>query len=102
SARAIGEPGRDPSAGRRGRALRARLRDTLRLSAGRNSAQSFDGAGYRLGIAEGKTTAAPAQPDAAAGDPGALGNTANALSTGASTGPLLAPRVIDPRNDFLI
>ena len=51
---------------------------------------------------EGKTTAAPAQPDAAAGDPGALGNTANALSTGASTGPLLAPRVIDPRNDFLI
>ena len=51
---------------------------------------------------EGKTTAAPAQPDAAAGDPGALGNTANALSTGAPTGPLLAPRVIDPRNDFLI
>lgn len=51
---------------------------------------------------EGKTTAAPAQSDAAAGDPGALGNTANALSTGASTGPLLAPRVIDPRNDFLI
>ncbi|MES2402760.1 MAG: penicillin-binding protein 1A [Pseudomonadota bacterium] len=51
---------------------------------------------------EGKTTAAPAQPDAAAGDPGALGNTANALSNGASAGPLLAPRVIDPRNDFLI
>jgi len=51
---------------------------------------------------EGKTTTAPAQPDAAAGDPGALGNTANALSVGASTGPLLAPRVIDPRNDFLI
>jgi penicillin-binding protein 1A len=51
---------------------------------------------------EGKTTAAPPQPDAAAGDPGTLGNTANALSTGASTGPLLAPRVIDPRNDFLI
>jgi len=51
---------------------------------------------------EGKTTTAPAQPDAAAGDPGALGNTANALSNGASAGPLLAPRVIDPRNDFLI
>ena len=51
---------------------------------------------------EGKTTAAPAQPDAAAGDPGALGNTANALSAGAPAGPLLAPRVIDPRNDFLI
>jgi penicillin-binding protein 1A len=51
---------------------------------------------------EGKTTAAPTQPDAAAGDPGALGNTANALSAGASAGPLLAPRVIDPRNDFLV
>src|SRR5690348_9800453 len=51
---------------------------------------------------EGKTTAAPAQPDAAAGDPGALGNTANALSNGESAGPLLAPRVIDPRNDYLI
>ena len=51
---------------------------------------------------EGKTTAAPAQADAAAGDPGALGNTANALSAGAAAGPLLAPRVIGPRNDFLI
>lgn len=51
---------------------------------------------------EGKTTAAPTQSDAAAGDPGVLGNTANALSNGAPTGPLLAPRVIDPRNDFLI
>ena len=51
---------------------------------------------------EGKTTAAPAQSDAAAGDPGALSNTANALSTGAAPGPLLAPRVIDPRNDYLI
>jgi penicillin-binding protein 1A len=51
---------------------------------------------------EGKTTAAPAQPDAAAGDPGTLGNTANALTAGASAGPLLAPRVIDPRNDFLV
>jgi penicillin-binding protein 1A len=51
---------------------------------------------------EGKTTDAPAQPDAAAGDPGALGNTANALATDAPKGPLLAPRVIDPRNDYLI
>jgi penicillin-binding protein 1A len=51
---------------------------------------------------EGKTTAAPAQPDSAAGDPGALVDTANALSTGGASGPLLAPRVIDPRNDFLI
>lgn len=51
---------------------------------------------------EGKTTAAPTQSDAAAGDPGVLGNTANALSNGAPAGPLLAPRVIDPRNDFLI
>ena len=51
---------------------------------------------------EGKTTAAPAQSDAAAADPGALGNTANALSEGAAAGPLLAPRVIDPRNDYLI
>ncbi|HEU0277307.1 MAG TPA: penicillin-binding protein 1A [Rhodanobacteraceae bacterium] len=50
---------------------------------------------------EGKTTAAPAQPDAAAGDPGALGDTANALSVDSSQ-PLLAPRVIDPRNDYLI
>jgi penicillin-binding protein 1A len=50
---------------------------------------------------EGKTTAAPAQPASAAGDPGALGDTANALATGESNGPLLAPRVIDPRNDFL-
>lgn len=51
---------------------------------------------------EGKTTAAPNQPDAAAGDPGALGNTANALATDAPKGPLLAPRVIAPRNDYLI
>ncbi len=51
---------------------------------------------------EGKTTAAPTQSDAAAGDPGVLGNTANALSKGAPAGPLLAPRVIDPRNDFLL
>lgn len=51
---------------------------------------------------EGKTTTAPAQPDTAAGDPGTLGNTANALSPGMSTGPLLAPRVIDPRNDYLV
>jgi penicillin-binding protein 1A len=50
---------------------------------------------------EGKTTAAPAQPDAAAGDPGALGGTANALKVKSSQ-PLLAPRVIDPRNDYLI
>lgn len=51
---------------------------------------------------EGKTTAAPAQPDSAAGDPGALAETANALSASGTGGPLLAPRVIDPRNDFLI
>jgi penicillin-binding protein 1A len=51
---------------------------------------------------EGRTTAAPNQPDAAAGDPGALGNTTNALAPDAPKGPLLAPRVIDPRNDYLI
>ncbi|HET7224010.1 MAG TPA: penicillin-binding protein 1A [Rhodanobacteraceae bacterium] len=51
---------------------------------------------------EGKTTAAPAQPAAAAGDPGALADTANALSQGESNKPLLAPRVIDPRNDYLL
>lgn len=51
---------------------------------------------------EGKTTAAPVQPAAAAGDPGALADTVNALTQGESKGPLLAPRVIDPRNDFLI
>jgi len=51
---------------------------------------------------EGKTTAAPAQPAAAAGDPGALADTANALSQGESNKPLLAPRVIDPRNDYLM
>jgi penicillin-binding protein 1A len=51
---------------------------------------------------EGKTTAAPAQPDAAAGDPGALGNTASAPASGAPAGPLLAPRVIDPRSDYLM
>ncbi|MGH8113578.1 MAG: penicillin-binding protein 1A [Rhodanobacteraceae bacterium] len=51
---------------------------------------------------EGKTTAAPSQPAAAAGDPGAMADTANALTQGESQGPLLAPRVIDPRNDFLI
>ncbi|MGH8191740.1 MAG: penicillin-binding protein 1A [Rhodanobacteraceae bacterium] len=50
---------------------------------------------------EGKTTAAPAQPAAAAGDPGAMSDTANALTAGESSGPLLAPRVIDSRNDFL-
>ncbi|HEX5489008.1 MAG TPA: penicillin-binding protein 1A [Rhodanobacteraceae bacterium] len=50
---------------------------------------------------EGKTTAAPTQPPAAAGDPGAMADTANALARGESKGPLLAPRVIDPRNDFL-
>jgi penicillin-binding protein 1A len=51
---------------------------------------------------EGKTTAAPNQSDAAAGDPGALGNTADALASDAPKGPLLAPRVIDSRNDYLI
>ena len=51
---------------------------------------------------EGKTTAAPDQPDAAAGDPGALGDTANALAATTPKTPLLAPRVIDPRNDFLM
>ncbi|WHZ19532.1 MAG: multimodular transpeptidase-transglycosylase [Rhodanobacteraceae bacterium] len=51
---------------------------------------------------EGKTTAAPAQPDSAAGDPGALADTANALTAGEQNGPLLAPRVIDPRNDYLM
>ncbi len=51
---------------------------------------------------EGKTTAAPAQPDSAAGDPGALADTANALTAGGTSNTLLAPRVIDPRNDFLI
>ncbi len=51
---------------------------------------------------EGKTTAAPTQPDAAAGDPGALGDTANALTAGESATPLLAPRVLDPRNDYLM
>ncbi|MGH8124228.1 MAG: penicillin-binding protein 1A [Rhodanobacteraceae bacterium] len=51
---------------------------------------------------EGKTTAAPAQPASAAGDPGALADTANALTRGESNKPLLAPRVIDPRNDFLM
>ncbi|HEX7348476.1 MAG TPA: penicillin-binding protein 1A [Rhodanobacteraceae bacterium] len=51
---------------------------------------------------EGKTTAAPAQPDAAAGDPGALDDTANALAPGTPKGPLLAPRVIGPRNDYLM
>jgi penicillin-binding protein 1A len=51
---------------------------------------------------EGKTTAAPAQPAAAAGDPGAMADTANALSQGESNKPLLAPRVLDPRNDYLM
>ena len=51
---------------------------------------------------EGKTTAAPAQPASAAGDPGVLADTANALTAGESQAPLLAPRVIDPRNDFLM
>lgn len=51
---------------------------------------------------EGKTTAAPPQPASAAGDPGALADTANALTTSESSGPLLAPRVIDPRNDYLM
>ena len=51
---------------------------------------------------EGKTTAAPAQPAAAAGDPGALADTANALGQGESNKPLLAPRVINPRNDYLM
>ncbi|HEY9110587.1 MAG TPA: penicillin-binding protein 1A [Rhodanobacteraceae bacterium] len=51
---------------------------------------------------EGRTTAAPAQPAAAAGDPGALTDTANALGQGESNKPLLAPRVIDPRNDYLM
>jgi penicillin-binding protein 1A len=51
---------------------------------------------------EGRTTTAPAQPASAAGDPGALAETANALTAGESKGPLLAPRVIDPRNDFLM
>ncbi|HEX7370483.1 MAG TPA: penicillin-binding protein 1A [Rhodanobacteraceae bacterium] len=51
---------------------------------------------------EGKTSTAPAQPDSAAGDPGALSGTANALTAGESKAPLLAPRVIDPRNDFLM
>ncbi|TAN04503.1 MAG: penicillin-binding protein 1A [Rhodanobacteraceae bacterium] len=50
---------------------------------------------------EGKTTAAPAQSESAAGDPGAMNDTTNALNESAK-GPLLAPRVIDPRNDFLI
>ena len=50
---------------------------------------------------EGKTTAAPAQSSAAAGDPGALADTANAVDA-ATQGPLLAPRVIDPRNDYLM
>ena len=50
---------------------------------------------------EGKTTAAPAQSSAAAGDPGALADTANAVDAG-TQGPLLAPRVIDPRNDYLM
>ncbi|TAN04384.1 MAG: PBP1A family penicillin-binding protein, partial [Rhodanobacteraceae bacterium] len=51
---------------------------------------------------EGKTTAAPNQPDTAAGDPGMLADTANALATDTPKGALLAPRVIDPRNDYLI
>src|SRR5690348_16256287 len=51
---------------------------------------------------EGNTTAAPAQPAAAAGDPGAMADTANALTRGESNKPLLAPRVIDPRNDYLM
>lgn len=50
----------------------------------------------------GKTTAAPLQPDAAAGDPGALAETVNAEAAGGSNGPILAPRVLDPRNDFLM
>jgi penicillin-binding protein 1A len=51
---------------------------------------------------EGKTTAAPTQPAAAAGDPGAMTDTANALTRGESNRPLLAPRVVDPRNDYLM
>ncbi len=51
---------------------------------------------------EGKTTAAPPQPDAAAGDPGALAETANALTRDGTSAPLLAPRVIGPRNDYLM
>jgi penicillin-binding protein 1A len=51
---------------------------------------------------EGRTTAAPAQPPAAAGDPGALADTPNALNRDGSDQPLLAPRVIDPRNDYLM
>ena len=51
---------------------------------------------------EGKTTAAPTQPAAAAGDPGAVADTPNALTRGESNTPLLAPRVIDPRNDYLM
>lgn len=50
---------------------------------------------------EGKTTAAPTQAASAAGDPGTLDDTANAIAD-AAKGPLLAPRVIEPRNDFLI
>ncbi|HET7932240.1 MAG TPA: penicillin-binding transpeptidase domain-containing protein, partial [Rhodanobacteraceae bacterium] len=49
---------------------------------------------------EGKTTAAPAQSSAAAGDPGTLADTANAIDA-KTQGPLLAPRVLDPRNDYL-
>jgi penicillin-binding protein 1A len=56
---------------------------------------------------EGKAVAAaPPQPSAAAGDPGeALQAPASGTSssdTAQSTGPNLAPRVIDARNDYLI
>jgi penicillin-binding protein 1A len=52
---------------------------------------------------EGKTTAAPAQAASAAGDPGALADTPNTLTDGTAPGnPRLAPRVIDPRNDYLM
>lgn len=50
---------------------------------------------------EGKTTAAPTQPASAAGDPGAIADTANAIDAKTS-GPLLAPRVLDPRITYLM
>ncbi len=51
---------------------------------------------------EGRTTDAPQQPATAAGDPGALNDTANGANGSESNAPLLAPRVIDPRNDYLV
>ncbi|HEX7324632.1 MAG TPA: penicillin-binding protein 1A [Rhodanobacteraceae bacterium] len=51
---------------------------------------------------EGKAGPVPAADDSSTGIQGLLTNTANAVASDAAKGPLLAPRVIGPRNAFLM